>query len=278
MSRTSRRRGRQRSRWEKFKRLVLDKAPWIGAALAVLSYAAVFAGVAMLYVYVVSPLTLRWKARYGQVPVPAGYSIHGIDVSHHQGRIDWEKLGSATIGGEPIAFVFVKATEGYTHVDSNFERNFRGAQEVGLMRGAYHYFVPGVAAEKQAEHFVNHVKLEEGDLPPVLDIEEAGNLTVAQVQHDAALWLRLVEKHYGVRPIIYTGYKFKLTYLNTPAFGKYPYWIAHYYVQKLKYGGTWKFWQHTDVGTLPGITGSVDFNVYNGSMYDLRKMAVAAEE
>jgi len=266
------------SKWYKLKRLILGKAPWIGVILTILGYVIVFAGIVSLYVSIVSPLTLRWKARYGEVPIPEGYSIRGIDVSHHQGHIDWEKLNNGNIGGEPVVFAFVKATEGRTLIDENFNENFYQAREAGLMRGAYHYFIPDTYAGKQAEHFIRQVQLEDGDLPPVLDIEETGNLSINQLRKSALTWLRTIEKRYGVKPIIYTSYKFKLAYLDTKEFEEYPYWIAHYYVQNLKYEGKWKFWQHTDVGRLPGIKGNVDFNVYNGSMYDLRKMTIRKNE
>ena len=87
-------------------------------------------------------------------------------------------------------------------------------------------------------------------------------------------WLDIVENHYGVKPIIYTYYKFKTRYLNDSVFDDYPYWIAHYYVDKVEYKGEWKFWQHTDAGKLPGIKGYVDFNIYNGSFYDLRQLCI----
>ena len=91
-------------------------------------------------------------------------------------------------------------------------------------------------------------------------------------------WLDIVENHYGVKPIIYTYYKFKTRYLNDSVFDDYPYWIAHYYVDKVEYEGAWKFWQHTDAGRLPGIKGRVDFNIYNGSYYDLRKLTIGSRE
>ena len=87
-------------------------------------------------------------------------------------------------------------------------------------------------------------------------------------------WLHIVEDRYHVKPIIYTYYKFKKQYLDTPVFDDYPYWIAHYYVDKIEYQGEWKFWQHTDAGKLPGIKGYVDFNIYNGSFYDLKRLCI----
>jgi len=229
----------------------------------------------IIYLYVIAPFTSsRWQAIYGKEAYPEGYSIHGIDVSHHQGNINWSKLQAANISEEPVSFVFIKATEGRSLLDENFNDNFYQAREYGFLRGAYHYFKPAIPAREQAEYFLRQVHLEEGDLPPVLDIEEAGGQSPKQLQRAALTWLRLVEKRYGVPPIIYTSYKFKQKYLNTADFNRYPYWIAHYYVRSLSYKGAWKFWQHTDRGQLPGIKSHVDFNIYNGSMYDLKRLCI----
>ncbi|MBR1446224.1 MAG: glycoside hydrolase family 25 protein [Alloprevotella sp.] len=253
---------------ERLRRQTRRRAMWIGAAIAAVAYAFVF------YYFIVSPYTLRWKALYGDLSAPEGYSIRGIDVSHHQGRIDWAQLREGRIGEEPVRFVFIKATEGTSLTDAEFKRNFRSAREQGMTRGAYHFFNPYADAAEQARHFIANVKLEPGDLPPVLDIENAGNLNKNEVRKAALTWLQTVEKHYGVRPILYTYHKFKQQYLDGADFKPYHYWIAHYYVSRLEYKGEWKFWQHTDTGHLPGITGEVDFNVYNGSMYDLRRLTV----
>lgn len=227
-----------------------------------------------VYIYLVAPYSLRWKALYGKEIYPEGFSIRGIDISHHQGTIDWEKLSKARVGDEPISFVFIKATEGKTFLDENFNDNFYQAREFGFLRGAYHYFKPNVSAKQQADYFLRQVHLEDGDLPPVLDIEETGSLSASDLRKAALVWLEAVEKRYKVSPIIYTNYKFKLTYLDTKDFDKYPYWIAHYYVQSLSYKGAWKFWQHTDCGKLNGIKEKVDLNIYNGSMYDLKRLCV----
>lgn len=256
---------------KKLKGAVWKRALWIGALLAAGLYAAAF------YFYGVSPYSLRWKARYGNVNTPEGYSIHGIDISHHQGKIDWEALTKGKIGDEPVTFVFVKATEGKSLLDDNFIDNFYQAREYGFLRGAYHFFSPSVSAKLQAEFYLHNVHLEDGDLPPVLDIEEAGSLSVEEVRRAAREWLQIVGARYKCRPIIYANYSFKMKYLNTDEFAEYPYWIAHYYVSKLDYQGEWKFWQHTDCGRLPGINGNVDCNVYNGSMYELKRHTIRTE-
>ncbi len=119
------------------------------------------------------------------------------------------------------------------------------------------------------------VKLESGDLPPVLDVEsKPNNISTKEFQQNILTWLRIVEQKYHVKPIIYTYYKFKDQYLSDSRFDEYPYWIAHYYVDQMGYQGAWKFWQHTDAGKLPGIKGYVDLDIYNGSFYSLQRMLI----
>ena len=232
------------------------------------------------YYFFVSSSALRWQALYGEINYPEGFDIHGIDISHYQGEIDWELLrNQGSIDDCPICFVMIKATEGCTKIDKNFHDNFYQAREYGFTRGAYHYFSTQSSAKAQASHFINTVKLEPGDLPPVLDVEQRPRRqSLDDFQNSVLEWLQVVESHYGVKPILYTYYKFKLDYLNDSVFNQYPYWIAHYYVDSLKYEGDWKFWQHTDAGSLPGIKGPVDFNIYNGSFYDLRQMSIGSQE
>ena len=247
---------------------------WIGGGLVVAAYVFFF------YYIFVSPFGFRWRALYGDISYPEGYEIHGIDISHHQGKIDWQELKDHGMIDEfPVRFVMIKATEGATKVDENFEDNFYQAREYGFTRGAYHFYSVHSSAKAQAAFFMQKVKLENGDLPPVLDVEhKPKNQTDDEFKQSILQWLEIIETHYGVKPIIYTYYKFKMQYLSDPVFDDYPYWIAHYYVDQVEYEGKWKFWQHTDVGRLPGIKGNVDFNIYNGSMYDLRKMTIGARE
>lgn len=243
---------------------------WMGGAAVVVAYIWVF------YYFFVSPFGFRWRALYGDANYPEGYEIHGIDISHYQGEIDWDELrNNGMIERCPVRFVMIKATEGSTRIDDRFAENFYQAREYGFIRGAYHFWSTRSSGRAQAEHFLRQVKLEDGDLPPVLDVEhKAKDQTPEEFKESVLTWLRLVEKAYDAKPIIYTYYKFKLTYLNDSVFNDYPYWIAHYYVDSVKYEGPWKFWQHTDCGRLPGIKGYVDFNIYNGSYYDLQQLTL----
>lgn len=245
---------------------------WTGGILVVVAYVWAF------YYFFVSPLGFRWRALYGDAKYPDGYEIRGIDISHYQGKIDWELLQNAMIEKSPIRFVVMKATEGASKVDPSFKENFEQAREYGFIRGAYHFWSNKSSAREQAYFFLDKVPLEGGDLPPVLDVEhKPADKSVEDFQRDVLTWLHIVEDKYHVKPIIYTYYKFKMTNLNSPVFDDYPYWIAHYYVDKIEYKGEWKFWQHTDAGRLPGIKGYVDFNIYNGSFYDLKQLTISDE-
>ena len=248
---------------------------WCRRLLAVLVVVAFVFG---FYYFFIRPYAYRWKPCYGMkgygVCMPVGYSMHGIDVSHYQGDINWKMLKQTRQGKFPVEFIFMKATEGGDFSDDRFVANFDSAKVHGFIRGAYHFYNPKTDADKQADFFIRSVKLEPGDLPPVLDIEMKSK-DVKKLQQDLKIWLRKVENHYGVKPIIYASYKFKTKYLNDSIFNTYPYWIAHYYVDSVRYQGEWKFWQHTDVGTLPGIDEKVDLNVFNGSFSELKNILIA---
>ena len=260
---------------KKGKKKELKEMPaWVRYLLGVL-IVVVFSSA--FYFFFIRPYAYRWKPCYGLkgygVCMPAGYKVHGIDISHYQGKINWKMLEMARQGQFPVHFMFMKATEGGDYADKNFIANFDSAKAHGFIRGAYHFYNPKTDANKQADFFIRSVQLEPGDLPPVLDIEQKGK-DMKKLQDDLKLWLRKVEAHYGVKPIIYASYKFKTRYLNDSVFNSYPYWIAHYYVDSVRYQGDWKFWQHTDVGTLPGIKEQVDLNIFNGKETELKAMTI----
>lgn len=262
-------RGRRRS--SSFLQRYPRWAWWIGGTAVIVLYVFLF------YHFFVGPTGFRWRALYGDAEYPEGFEIHGIDISHYQGKIDWEQLKNAMIKGCPVRFVIIKSTEGSSRLDENFRENFNQARDFGFIRGVYHFWSNKSTAREQAYYFLDQVHLTDGDLPPVLDIEhKPADKSVEDFQRDVLTWLHIVEDKYHVKPIIYTYYKFKEQYLSAPVFEDYPYWIAHYYVDKVQYKGKWKFWQHTDVGKLPGIKSYVDFNIYNGSYYELKQLCIGS--
>jgi lysozyme len=213
-------------------------------------------------------------ARYPgfNVDLPLGYSIHGIDVSKYQQLIHWPSVAAMRVKDVQPCFAFIKATEGLSNTDTRFKRNWDSARSAGITRGAYHFFLCTKNGEQQAKHFINKVKLMPGDLPPVLDVEQlygvAPNVMRARVQ----AWLTTVEKHYGIKPIIYTYANFYQNYLGD-AFNHYPLWVAHYFQkEKPAVNRPWLFWQHTEKATVNGIRSRVDFNVFNGDSAAFTKL------
>ena len=190
------------------------------------------------------------------------FLVHGIDVSHYQSYIDWR-----TVAEQDIHFAFVKASEGVTMRDTLFCTNWDEMKYAGIRRGAYHFFRPQLDAEDQARHFFKQVKLEYGDLPPVLDVEVLDNVSKARLIVGVKTWLWLAELYYGVKPILYTNVKFYNKYL-AGHFNDYPLWIARYNSRKpnTACGRDWQFWQYGNRGQLAGIEGDVDFNVFNGEL------------
>ena len=198
------------------------------------------------------------------IDMPARYNIHGIDVSRYQKTIGWKLVKEMEVEDIRIGFAFMKATEGVTNVDAQFRRNWVQARRAGIPRGAYHFFIASKSGKAQAENFLENVDLQPGDLPPVLDIEQTNGASVTDLQQRVEDWLRVVEKKYKTKPIIYTNVAFYETFL-AGRFDDYPLWVAHYLVKdKPRIKRAWHFWQHSEKGRVSGINAFVDFNVFNG--------------
>jgi len=208
--------------------------------------------------------------------MPKGYQVHGIDVSKHQGTIDWKRVSEMKKNGIKISFSFIKATEGISRQDQKFTENWKESGRNGLLRGAYHFYYPSRDAGKQAANFIKAVKLNKGDLPPVVDIEHSNGKSAKIICDDLKVFVTLLEKQYSVKPIIYTNINFYNTYL-AGNFDRYPLWIAGYFDHDRFYSEfktPWILWQHSEKGKVDGIRGNVDFNVFNGSPEKLKKLAI----
>ncbi len=206
------------------------------------------------------------------IDIPTNYSIHGIDVSHHQNDINWLLVKKMKVKNVSLGFAFIKATEGANMVDDNFRDNMEDSKDAGMIRGAYHFFVGSKSGKAQAENYIDEVKLQKGDLPPVLDVEQSNGASVLDMQTRINDWLQMVEKRYKVKPIIYTNIDFYKTYLEGK-FDEYPLWVAHYLVKdKPRINHKWAFWQHNESGLVAGIRGYVDFNVFSGDSMEFRKI------
>jgi lysozyme len=192
--------------------------------------------------------------------VPKGYASVGIDVSHHQGKIDWDLLFNDLRFDTIVRFVYCKATESLTHLDTKWEHNRKTLNNMGILNGAYHFFDGFAAPRDQAAHFLNHWQPREIDLPPVLDVETEG-ISDQDLIAKMRIWLTEVEKETGYRPIIYTSDNFYETKFKNK-FPGYYFWIAAYSKKPTSIDSEQIIhWQFSETGTLPGISEMVDLNV-----------------
>ena len=244
-------------------------ATWKYVTIAILTTVGVLA---LAYYPLLRPAFHRFTTCNGHkiygTCIPKGYSVYGIDISHPQGKIDWEKLERENPKENPIRFVYMKACEGKDHKDTQFDTNWKMAKEHGFTRGAYHYFSPYSTGLEQAAMFIKTVKIEKGDLAPVIDVEEKPKDRALFMQ-ELKIFIAELEQHYGIKPIIYSGKKYKERYLNDKYFDRFPTWIAHYYVDTLEVNQRWTLWQCSDRGRLPGINRDVDINIFNGTANNL---------
>ncbi len=222
--------------------------------------------------YFIRPSSIRYP-EFG-IDIPANYPIHGIDVSRYQQVIDWEDVKAMNVKNIRIGFAYIKATEGVDQVDEQFRRNWFEAEEQGMTKGAYHFFEAGKSGRQQAKNFIAIVQLKKGDLPPVLDVEDANNASPEDIKKEIAEWLTLVEKHYHITPVIYSNIDFYNIYIRE-SFKAYPFWVAHYLQPgKPRIEGNWSFWQHSEKGRVDGIKTTVDFNVFSGDSLDFQEFLI----
>lgn len=209
-------------------------------------------------------------------------NAQGIDISHHNGVVDWAKVAE-----DGISFVFLKASEGRTLVDRTFHNNTKGARAAGLLVGAYHFVnaTSTGAAELEAKHFADTIRGVHLDLPPVMDFENnPGSLGRSQISEVAKTFLAELERQIGRKPMIYTGNSFAGNF--DASLGAYPLWIARYSTEAPKNAAAWRqwiIWQYSDgqVGgtrqngsrKVSGVGGYVDLNEFNGTLAELRAWA-----
>jgi len=209
------------------------------------------------------------------IPIPKNFTVHGIDVSYYQGKIDWHKVKAMKEEDVKIKFAFIKATEGVLLVDPYFQRNWREAPKAGIVVGAYHFFRPEKSGRWQARFFLQNAKPEKGDLPLVVDIETLDGVAASQMRKELRAFIKHIESNTDTKPIIYTNLSFYEDYLKGD-FDNYTLWIANYYKSKLKVdaGTKWKFWQHSDRATIDGINHVVDMNVFKGDSLAFDQMRI----
>lgn len=190
-----------------------------------------------------------------QVQHTPNHRLGGIDVSHYQGSINWREVARS----KEVNYVYIKATEGAQLVDNTYRTNLNAARRSGLKVGAYHFYRPNVSRQQQFQNMKANVSRWDMDLIPIIDVEHRGNEALHIFQNNLLNFLKMVERHYGVRPIIYTSRDFYNKHLAGP-FTHYKYMIARYHtdVPELCDAAPFVMWQYTANGRVPGIRGNVD--------------------
>lgn len=193
--------------------------------------------------------------------------VKGVDVSHYQGQVDMGKLEE-----QGMAFAYIKATEGSSTVDGNFQGNWESVSRTGLLAGAYHFFSFDSSGKKQAKHYIETVGDLSGMLIPAVDVEYYGKKgknppDKREVWDNLTAFLDALEEEYGRKPLIYTTYKVYFRYIKGK-FSDYPLWIRNVYCKPgLELGREWDFWQYSDTSVLEGYDGRekyIDCNAFCG--------------
>jgi lysozyme len=195
------------------------------------------------------------------------FPIRGIDISGHQGTIDWSQLSPKT-----IQFVLIKATEGGDFQDQQFKTNWQNAQQRGLTVGAYHFFTFCRSGRLQAQNYINSVPKVPNALPPVIDLEFSGNCgarpTAPELFKELDDFLAIVDKFYGQPAVFYVTHEFFDRYLQHKYLDR-SIWLSDFYsfgrLPTLSDGRLWTFWQYSERGRVPGISTLVDLNVFRGN-------------
>lgn len=216
------------------------------------------------------PLTLCLTAGIGAVALLlalgfwspwADRYVRGVDVSRHQGDIDWKRLA-----GTDIRFAYIKASEGGDHVDSNFATNWRLAGAAGLKRGAYHFFTLCKSGLEQARNFLS-VAPERGELPPAVDLEHMNGCRlrsdeIKDVPREIDAYLDAVEGQLGQRPVLYVTREFHDAHLRGVRGEKF--WVRSLFRWPQFRRRDWVFWQHHNGARRAGVSGPVDLDTFRG--------------
>ena len=191
-------------------------------------------------------------------PSERRYPVQGIDVSHHQGQIDW-----AALKGSEVDFAYIKATEGGDFRDPRFAENWRGAGSAGIARGAYHFFTLCRPGAEQAANFIRTVPADATALPAAVDLEFGGNCAARPnrpaLLRELGAFLDAVEAHSGKPAIFYLTQEFEEAYRVSEAYDR-ELWLRRLLFEPDFAERPWRIWQASNFRRIRGIEGRVDWN------------------
>lgn len=203
-------------------------------------------------------------------------TVFGIDVSRHQGDIDWS--GVKKWNNHAIHFVYIKATEGATIQDVKYNRNVNGAKENDILIGSYHYFKTKSSPKDQFKNFSKMVDGNKQDLVPMVDVEEKKGCSDKTFHKNLKEFLKLVEECYSKKPVIYTSNSFYNKYL-AGKYKEYKFFLGRYSKKtpNIKDGHSWTIWQFSRKGILDGVAHNVDLNLLN-PLYQLSELFISSDK
>lgn len=197
-----------------------------------------------------------------KIPVNTEEQVFGLDLSHHQQHINWDKVLE-----NPPHFIVFKTTEGSSHIDTKYKKYHKEAKENGILVGGYHFFSYQSSGEKQAKHFLKHLNLEKGDIIPVLDVEFSKKMNSdAWIKENIEEFINTIENEKGVKPIVYCEIAYYNRFLKEKYGSDIHLWLSDF---RNKPKNHFVFWQKTDKYKQTGIRGTVDYNLFNGTKEDL---------
>jgi len=198
--------------------------------------------------------------------------IYGIDVSHHQGKIEWGKVKKWK--NKKLDFVYIKATEGATYIDETYKTNIKEAKENDFLVGSYHYFRTTSSIENQFQNFIKTIDKSEQDLIPLIDVEEKTNWTNKEFHKNFKAFLNMVENYFGQKPMIYTVNSFYNLNLSGK-YKEYHFLIGRYgeNAPNMRDKTSWTVWQFSETGKVEGIPMDVDIDVINDK-YNLQDLLI----
>ncbi len=199
------------------------------------------------------------------------YIVRGVDVSHHNGAINWKQLNN-----EGLTFAYIKSTEGLSHKDRNYKANYFEAKQSGIKTGTYHFYTFGLDGKMQAQHFIRHAKVGSGDLIPSIDVEHSpvnkysnDKKYIKKVTDELIKLEHEMYEHYGVRPIIYTNKDCYKLYIA----GNLPdnlIWMCDLHNEPKE--NKWIMWQFSHTGNINGIKGDIDLNYFRYSFRQFNQL------
>ena len=203
------------------------------------------------------------------------YPVRGVDVSHHNSYINWEQLRKNN-----VSFVYLKSTEGSSHQDRDYRRNYKLAKDAGLRVGTYHFYTFGLDGKKQARHFIHTSKVVSRDLIPAIDVEHSPNNKVSKSSEQRAKIIKELQnmeaelrKHYGVNPVIYTNKDCFLLYIRGN-FPENPIWLCDLHNEPDGEFDNWAFWQFSHTGRIDAAAHDIDLNYFRYSFDEFRNYLI----